>query len=136
MLEPLKWKAEVRAITFSPATRVFDELYFVGENAVSAWVLDTGDGLILFDALYSPEDMTKTLEPGLRSLGLDPARIRYLVITHAHGDHYGGARYLKEHYGTQIMASTIDWRMLSREWNTCAVQRRPPESGVPSPSRS
>src|SRR5690242_19154079 len=36
-----------------PATRVFDDLYFVGENAVSAWVLDTGDGLILFDALNS-----------------------------------------------------------------------------------
>jgi len=114
----------VQAHNALPATRVFDELYFVGENAVSAWVLDTGDGLILFDALYSPEDMTKILEPGLRKLGLDPARIRYLVITHSHGDHYGGARYLKQHYGTRIMASAIDWAEMAR-------QAANPQSGLP-----
>src|SRR5687767_29046 len=32
-----------------PATRVFDQLYFVGENAVSAWAIDTTEGIILFD---------------------------------------------------------------------------------------
>ena len=98
-----------------PATRVFDNLYFVGENAVSAWVLDTGDGLILFDALYSPEDIRKIVEPGLRQFGLDPARIRYLVITHAHGDHYGGARYLKEKYGVRMLASATDWAEMARQ---------------------
>jgi glyoxylase-like metal-dependent hydrolase (beta-lactamase superfamily II)/dienelactone hydrolase len=97
-----------------PATRVFDDLYFVGENAVSAWVLDSGDGLILFDALNSAEDIQNIVEPGLRSLGLDPARLRYLVITHAHGDHFGGARYLREKYGVRIMASATDWREMQR----------------------
>lgn len=108
-----------------PGVRVFDELYFVGENAVSAWVLDTGDGLILFDALYSPDDMTGTLELSMRSLGLDPANIRYMVITHAHGDHFGGARYLKEHYGTRIMASVADWADM-------ADQGHHPRPGMPA----
>ncbi len=73
------------------AARVFDGLYFVGENAVSAWVLDAGDGLILFDAVNSAEDIQKIVEPGMRALGLDPSRLRCLIITHAHGDHFGGA---------------------------------------------
>lgn len=98
-----------------PATRVFDNLYFVGENAVSAWVLDTGNGLILFDALYSPDDVRTIIEPGLRSFGLDPAAIKYLVITHAHGDHYGGARYLKEKYGVRMLASAADWAEMARQ---------------------
>jgi metallo-beta-lactamase class B len=97
-----------------PATRVFDDLYFVGENAVSAWVLDTGDGLILFDALNSAEDIQSIIEPGLRALHLHPSQLRYLVITHAHGDHFGGARYLREKYGTRIMASATDWRQMQR----------------------
>jgi metallo-beta-lactamase class B len=97
-----------------PATRVFDDLYFVGENAVSAWVLDTGEGLILFDALSSAEDIQNIVEPGLRKLGLDPSRLRYLIITHAHGDHFGGARYLREKYGVRIMASATDWREMQR----------------------
>ncbi len=97
-----------------PATRVFDNLYFVGENAVSAWLLDTGDGYILFDAYYSPEDIDKILIPDMRKLGLDPTRIKYLLITHAHGDHYGGARTLKERYGTRIMASAVDWGVMAK----------------------
>lgn len=98
-----------------PATRVFDNLYFVGENAVSAWLLNTGDGYVLFDAYYSPDDIDKILLPGMKRFGLDPAKIRYLVITHAHGDHFGGARLLKERYGTRIMASTVDWAELARQ---------------------
>jgi len=97
------------------ATRVFDNLYFVGDNSVSSWALDTGEGIILFDALNSPEDVRTTIEPGLRKFGLDPASIRFLVITHAHGDHYGGSRYLKERYGTRIIASTRDWEEMARQ---------------------
>lgn len=104
------------------ATRVFDNLYFVGENAVTSWALDTGDGLILFDAMTSPDDIRNIVEPGLKKLGLDPAKIKYLVVTHSHGDHYGGARYLKERYGVKILASAVDWAVMAR-------QAAAPESG-------
>jgi metallo-beta-lactamase class B len=96
------------------ATKVFDNLYFVGENSVSAWALDTGEGIILFDALNSADDVSNIIEPGLRKFGLDPANIRYLVITHAHGDHFGGAKYLAGKYGTRIMASTTDWKEMQQ----------------------
>ncbi len=74
--------------------------------------------------LNSAEDIQKIVEPGMRTLGLDPSRLRYLIITHAHGDHFGGARYLRERYGVRIMASTTDWREMERPasggWQTPA----------------
>jgi metal-dependent hydrolase (beta-lactamase superfamily II) len=32
---------------------------------------------------------------GIMKLGLDPAKIWYIIPTHEHGDHYDGANYLK-----------------------------------------
>jgi len=42
-------------------------------------------------------------------LGLDPAKIKDVLITHSHSDHYGGAWYLQEHYGSHIYMSQLDW---------------------------
>src|SRR5258708_28259604 len=52
------------------------------------------------------------IEGGLRKLGLDPAEIRYVVISHAHGDHYGGAQYLKQKFNPRLVMSEIDWNAL------------------------
>lgn len=111
----------IQASGVIPATRVFDQLYFVGENAVSSWLLDTGDGYVLFDAQVSPEALQNTVESGMRELGLDPADIRFLVITHAHGDHFGGARYLAETYGTRIIATEGDWAQMERQKHPAAT---------------
>lgn len=98
-----------------PPTKAFDNLWYIGSTFVGVWVLRTSDGLILFDATGSENDVREHLEPGLRSIGLDPADIRYALITHGHWDHYGGAKYLQEQYGTQIGLSTEDWDLLDRQ---------------------
>lgn len=95
-----------------PATKVFDQLYSVGQNAVSAWVLSTSEGLIVIDALNSPEEARDILVPNLIQMGLDPATIRYVIVTHGHGDHWGGARYLQQTFGAQIAMSESDWSMV------------------------
>jgi metallo-beta-lactamase class B len=95
------------------ATKVFDNLYFVGENDVSAWAVTTSAGIVMFDSMNSPEDVKTIIEPGLRKFGLDPRNIKFVVITHAHGDHFGGANYLRETYGAQLLASTIDWKVMA-----------------------
>lgn len=92
--------------------KVFDQLHFVGQNAVSAWALDTAGGIVLFDALNSEEEAREILVPALRRQGLDPARIRYVIITHSHGDHYGGAAWLRDTYGARLVSSDIDWRAM------------------------
>jgi metallo-beta-lactamase class B len=44
---------------------------------------------------------------GLTTLGLDPIDITYVVISHGHGDHYGGARLRKEWYGAAGELKTV-----------------------------
>ena len=88
--------------------KVFDNLYYVGQRNVSAWALTTSDGIILLDAIwdYSVED---EVVGGLKKLGLDPARIKYVVVTHGHGDHAGGAKLLQDRYGSRLVMSAADY---------------------------
>jgi metallo-beta-lactamase class B len=97
-----------------PPARAFDQLYYLGMDFVGAWALTTSDGIILFDALNTPREAHDVIEPGMRSLGLDPATIRYVVVMHGHGDHYGGARYLQERYGAKVLMSAEDWEYAPR----------------------
>jgi metallo-beta-lactamase class B len=92
-----------------PPTRLFDNLYYVGLNSVGAYVVQTSAGLILLDALNNPDDVRSTIVPGMKALGLDPAQIKYVIISHGHGDHYGGAKYIAETYKARVVASAADW---------------------------
>ena len=92
--------------------QAFDNLYYVGSAWVSAWVLKTSDGLILIDALNNTKEAADLIEGGMRRLGLDPAQIRYVLVTHGHGDHYGGAQMLADRYRARVVASEIDWKMM------------------------
>ncbi|HZQ00891.1 MAG TPA: MBL fold metallo-hydrolase [Reyranella sp.] len=97
-----------------PAARAFDNLYFLGDSWVSAWAINTRDGIILLDALNSGKEAAKLIEGGLRRVGLNPARIKYIIVTHGHGDHYGGAVYLANKYkGARIVMGEADWAMTS-----------------------
>ena len=93
-------------------SRAFDNLWYIGSAFVGSWVLDTGQGLVLFDALGSEAEVRDRLEPGLKSLGFAPSDIRYVVVTHGHWDHYGGAKYLQDRYHTRIALSEADWALM------------------------
>ena len=95
--------------------KVFDNLYYLGFNDVGAWALTTSDGIILFDTLNSTEDATKIIEPGLKKMGLDPARIKYIILGHGHQDHTGGASYLQTTYKPKVLMAAPDWDMVSRQ---------------------
>ncbi|MBB5687758.1 MBL fold metallo-hydrolase [Sphingobium boeckii] len=90
-------------------TRMFDNFYYVGVENVSAWAVDTSEGIILIDTLNNKGDWIERIEPGMQRIGLDPARIKYIVLTHGHGDHFGGAAYLKDKYGARVLMSKVDW---------------------------
>lgn len=93
---------------------VFDNLIFLGTGWVSAWAIPTSEGIILIDALNNTDEAKEFIEGGLVEAGLDPADIKKIVVMHAHGDHYGGAVYLQEKYGAEIIMSDTDWKELEK----------------------
>jgi metallo-beta-lactamase class B len=93
--------------------KVFDNLYYLGIRHVSAWAVNTPDGIILFDTLDNHTEAADAIEGGLRKLGLDPSRIKYIVVTHGHGDHYGGAKYLADKYKAHVLMSEADWSYMA-----------------------
>lgn len=71
----------------------FDNVDYVGICWVSAWLVHTDDGVVLIDTLYGP--FTNQLIENIKSVGVDMADIKYVLMTHGHFDHTGGAAALK-----------------------------------------
>jgi metallo-beta-lactamase class B len=106
--------------------QAFDNLYFVGAAWVSAWALKTSDGIILIDALNNAQEASGLIEGGMKKLGLNPADIKYVIVTHAHGDHYGGVNYLLERYRPRVVMSQADWAMSEGKLEFESSQWGPP----------
>lgn len=96
------------APTLVPPAQVFDNFYMLGESGTTAWALTTSEGIIVFDAMFH-HNVEETVVDSLTELGLDPQDIRFVVISHAHNDHFGGARYLQQNFGARIIMSVEDW---------------------------
>ena len=94
--------------------KVFDNLYFVGQTEFSAWAITTSQGIILLDAIfdYSVED---EVVGGLKKLGLDPAQIKYVIVSHGHLDHAGGAKFLQERFGSRLVMTAADYDLLDQQ---------------------
>ncbi|MBR0692030.1 MBL fold metallo-hydrolase [Bradyrhizobium lablabi] len=103
------YRAAVKDPPLEPM-QVMDELYFLGTRWSTAWALKTSAGLIIIDSLDNSDEAESYIAGGLRKLGLNPADIRYVIVSHAHGDHDGGAGYLKEKFNPRIVMSEIDWK--------------------------
>jgi len=89
--------------------KLFDNLYYVGNDLVSAYLLTTSDGLILIDALYG--NYTKDILQSLHTLGFDPRQVKYILCTHGHYDHYEGADTLQRLTHARIGMTGPDWLM-------------------------
>ena len=91
--------------------QVMDDLYFLGNYWTSAWAVKTSKGIVILDALDNADEAQQYIEDGLKKLKLDPTDIKYVIVSHAHGDHYGGAAYLKKKFNPKIVMSDIDWKV-------------------------
>lgn len=88
-------------------TQVFDNLYCIGSRSVVAWVLTTSEGIIVIDSMWDNRDGQLIID-GIKQLGLNPASIKKILLTHGHGDHYGGAQYIKEKTNAEIFLGKTD----------------------------
>jgi metallo-beta-lactamase class B len=94
--------------------KVFDNLYYLGTNIDSVWAITTSSGIILIDANYH-WNVEELVAGGMKKMGLDPANIKYLVITHAHSDHYWGVKWVQDHYHPRVLASEADWNVIAKD---------------------
>lgn len=86
--------------------RITDNIYNVGTDGISVYLITTPKGHILLDAA-TPEG-AKVVEANIQSLGFNLKDIKYLIENHAHADHAGGLAQLKRATGAKLIASKGD----------------------------
>jgi len=109
-------KPPTRETWFTEPAKVFDNLYFVGSKIHSSWALTSSDGIILMDTLFT-YNSDEEIIGGLKKLGLDPANVKYVIITHAHGDHVGGAKLMQDRFKSHIVMGGPDWDSIEKSVN-------------------
>jgi metallo-beta-lactamase class B len=114
--------APARETWHAEPVKVFDNLYFLGQTEFSVWAITTSQGIILLDAIfdYSIED---EVVGGMKKLGLDPTQIKYVMVSHGHLDHAGGAKFLQEKFGARLLMSAADYDLLDRDNPTWKPKR-------------
>ena len=90
---------------------IVDRLYYVGNSWVSVYLIDTGDGLLLIDTAMA-QNVHLTLE-GIRKLGFNPCHIRWILLSHAHYDHCGGAADIANYAHAEIYLGKEDMFFLT-----------------------
>jgi len=118
-------RAPARDTWSAEPAKVFDNLYFVGGKLHSSWALTTKDGIILIDTIY-PYNSEELIIGGMTKLGLDPKTIKYVLISHAHADHIGGAEMLQARYGARVVMGGPDWDLVEKfpnRYKTMAPKR-------------
>jgi len=92
-------------------TKIFDNVYVIGNQGTVVYVIQTSDGLLMIDSLGANQVDTQLL-PGFQKLGLDPAKVKVIIMGHGHADHFGGSPYMQEHYGSKIYIAAADWNLM------------------------
>ena len=118
-------KAPPRDSWYAEPAKVFDDLYFVGGKVHSSWALTTREGIILIDTIF-PYNSEELIVGGMQKLGLDPKQIKYIIMSHAHADHIGGAEMLQKKYGAKVVMGAPDWESVEKypnRYKTMAPKR-------------
>ena len=108
--------APARDTWYAEPAKVFDNLYFVGSKIHNSWALTGSEGIILIDTIYTYNSEEEIIG-GLKKLGLDPAKVKYVIISHAHPDHVGGAKLMQDRYGSRIVMGGPDWDSIEKSVN-------------------
>ena len=108
-----------------PPIKVFDNLYYVGPGFVSVWLLQTSDGLILIDGAQEP--YVDHVIDSIRKVGFDPKNIKYILLSHGHLDHFGGAARIQMLSGARVATLEEDWQLME------AAAKAPGRGNAPPP---
>jgi metallo-beta-lactamase class B len=94
-----------------PPTKIFDNVYIIGNSGTAVYVIQTSAGLLMIDSLGANQVETQLL-PGFQKVGLNPADVKIILVGHGHADHFGGSPYMQEHFGSKVYISAADWNLM------------------------
>lgn len=101
---PASWSAA------TPPFKIADNLYYVGTEGISVYLITTPKGHIVIDGAMPGSD--KTIEASIKALGFKVSDVKILLNTHAHFDHTAGLAGLKRDTGARMIASGPDRKAL------------------------
>jgi len=91
---------------YFPPFQIWGNLYFVGNKPASTHIVDTGEGLIMFDSGY--QHSIYLVIDGIYQLGLNLHDLKFIFHTHGHIDHFGGTKALVELTGAKTVIGRLD----------------------------
>ena len=110
---------------YAEPAKVADNLYFLGTKVHNAWAIVGSDGIIVLEALFDYAAQDEIIG-GMKKLGLDTSKIKYVILSHAHGDHDGGAKLLQDEIrGVHLVYGAEDWDAVDQSSNRpCGKPKR------------
>jgi metallo-beta-lactamase class B len=93
------------SLPFEPR-RIIGNIYYVGSNLISSFLIATPAGHILIDTGH--RQMLPQVEGNIEKLGFRVKDVKIVLNTQAHIDHCGGFAEFKRQTGATIIASQLD----------------------------
>jgi metallo-beta-lactamase class B len=87
--------------------QIFDNVYYVGPLSASTYIIKTDQGLILIDPTL--DYVTDSVLEHIRTVGLNPKDIKYILISHGHWDHTAGVAGMQKATGAKVAMAAGDW---------------------------
>jgi metallo-beta-lactamase class B len=107
--EAIKDTLQNWSLPFEPR-RIVGNIYYVGTNLISSFLIVTPEGHILLDTGHI--QMLPQVEANIEKLGFKPKDVKILLNSHAHFDHCGGFAEFKRQTGATIVASKLDGELM------------------------
>ena len=92
--------------------RIAGNIYYVGSNDLTSYLIVTPKGNILLDS--GMKEMVPQVVSNIKKLGFKLSDVKFILNSHAHFDHAGGIAELRRQTGATFLASELDAPLLER----------------------
>jgi len=113
--------------------RMFDNVWQVGIQTATVWLITSSAGHFMFDA--TADETAPLVLDNIRKAGINLRDIKYLIITHAHMDHFGGAEQVRQATGARVAMSLEDWKNAEQLQDAAAKALKPGQKPAPRIAR-
>jgi len=91
---------------------IISGVYLIGGAGITSaddaaiYLIDFAGELVLIDA--GAGKSSSQIVRNIEMIGMNPANVSHLILTHCHIDHIGSAPFFKKQYGTKILIHELD----------------------------